>query len=1143
MKFHLKQRIINAMRLTFFVLAVLMSLSLLFPALASNAQVLHRKVSYSAQNKPLEDVLKEIQHKYQVYFAYDSGLLKKFMVKDLTAKDEKLEIVLQRAFKPFPLSFEVINKIVVVNEAETGTPARKTMVQNPPRLSGQVIDENGLFLPGATIKILELGRTLKTDENGNFSLELPAGSYTIEASFISYQQQQITDVELKDGETTVQNFSLLPALNDLAEVVVVGYGTRKKEDLTGSVATVSSNQIKDLPVASVDQKMVGQMAGVQITSPTGRPGGGTTIKVRGAGSIGAGDNPLYVIDGFAISNTTGQSYNPLNVISPDDIESISVLKDASSTAIYGSRGSNGVVMITTKRGKQGAPVISLNTYYGAQQVPMRGRPGVLNGEEYARFRKEMIEDAFAASGETATEADIPLEFRNPQQYGAGTDWYDEILRSAPQSNIDLSIRGGSENTTYSFSAGRLEQQGTVRYTDYTRYTLQGNVQSKIGKRLNVGLSIAPGGGIQRNHGFESGQRDVLTRTLWLSPIVPVNDGSGNRSPFIISPGAIGAGNPLNTLEFSSTKNTFFRGLASSFAELTILDGLKAKYAFNVDYTMNRSFFFNPSFVYGETANANPNPTVPNSNTGNSNNFNWLSELTLNYDKSFGNDHRLNVLVGYTAQQERGETYGFNAVNYPDDLIQTINASPLLNGQTAGVEKWALLSYLARAEYAFKNRYIFTGTIRTDGSSRFGANVRYGTFPSGGFAWRANEESFLQQAEWLSNLKLRGSYGLAGNFNIGNYAYAASISTANYAFGNNLASGRVSNSISNVQLSWENSRQVDIGVDLGVMDNRFNLTVDYYNRVTTDMLFDNEIPLASGFSTALVNLGKVRNRGVEVTLNTVNMSGPFNWTTNFNISFNRNKVLELNQDNAPIYAGRSGEGNFTHKTEVGKPLGQFFGYIVEGVYMDEDDFNNSPRNASSVIGSIKYRDVDGNGIIEPVQDFAVIGSPYPDFTYGLTNNFSFKGFDMSLLIVGSQGGQIMKTANEFLTNIDGVFNVDRKILNRWRSPENPGDGITPTTNGGRVLYRDVNSSWVEDASFLRIQNVTLGYNFDQSLLGRTGVFKSIRVYGSVQNLVTFTNYSGGNPEALTNNSGVLTPGRDFLSYPLARTWTMGLNMIF
>jgi hypothetical protein len=310
-----------------------------------------------------------------------------------------------------------------------------------------------------------------------------------------------------------------------------------------------------------------------------------------------------------------------------------------------------------------------------------------------------------------------------------------------------------------------------------------------------------------------------------------------------------------------------------------------------------------------------------------------------------------------------------------------------------------------------------------------------------------------------------------------------------------------------------------------------------------MLFNNEIPLSSGFSSALVNLGKIRNRGLEFSINSSNLTGEFTWNTNLNVTVNRNKVLALNADNAPIYAGRSGEGNYTHITEVGKPLGQFFGYVVQGVYRNQADFNSSPKNQSSVVGSIKYKDVDGNGVIEPVKDFTVIGNPYADFTYGVTNNFGYKNLNLSVIVVGSQGGQIMKTSNEFLTNIDGVFNVDRKILNRWRSPENPGDGVTPTTNGGRVLYRDVNSGWIEDASFLRIQNVTLGYNFKQKFITNSKVFKSLRVYGSVQNLVTFTKYSGGNPEAITNGSSVLTPGRDFVGYPLPRTMIIGLNMTF
>ncbi|MET1054077.1 MAG: SusC/RagA family TonB-linked outer membrane protein, partial [Pedobacter sp.] len=579
------------------------------------------------------------------------------------------------------------------------------------------------------------------------------------------------------------------------------------------------------------------------------------------------------------------------------------------------------------------------------------------------------------------------------------------------------------------------------------------------------------------------------------------------------------------------------------AELEIVTGLKAKYAYNVDYTNNKAFYFSPSFVYGETSNPNPNPSIPNSNTAYGDSFNWLSELTLNYDKNFGQDHRFNALLGYTAQKERSEGYGFNATNYPDNLIETINASPLLNGQSAYVDKWSLISYLARVNYTFKDRYLLTASIRSDGSSRFGANKRYGTFPSAAVGWRVSEEDFMKDVKWVNNLKLRATYGLAGNFNIGNYLYASNVGSANYTFGGTVSGGRASSSISNSELTWENSRQFDTGMDLSMFSNRLNLTLDYYNRITYNLLLSNELPLSSGFATATVNLGKMRNRGFEATVSSEILTGRFTWNTSANISFNKNIVLGLNQNNAPVYAGRSGEGNFTHKTEVGKPLGQFFGYIVEGVYRDQADFDRSPKNASSVVGSIKYRDVDGNGIIEPVKDFAVIGDPYPDFTYGFTNNFGYKNFDLSVLLVGSQGGDIMKTSNEFLTNIDGVFNVDKKILNRWRSPENPGDGVTPTTNGGRTLYRDVNSSWIEDASFLRIQNITLGYNFKQKFATSSKVLKGLRLYGSVQNLVTFTKYSGGNPEALTNGSNALTPGRDFLGYPLPRTLTVGVNMTF
>ena len=1009
------------------------------------------------------------------------------------------------------------------------------------RISGKVTDrKDGSPLPGVSVMLKNSATGTVTDANGTFNINANKGAVLI-FSFIGYVKQELT---VNNGTTLA--ITLETTNSQLNEVVVIGYGTVEKKDLTGSVSTISSARIRDIPVSSIDQKLVGQIAGVQISAPTGAPGGGVNVKIRGTGSITAGNNPLYVVDGFPISNTGGQVYNPLNVINPDDVESVTVLKDASSTAIYGSRGSNGVIVITTKRGKTGPPVVSVNSYFGLQQVPQKGRPNVLNGTEYAQFRKEMIIDDRASRGLTTVDADIPVQFRNPSQYGEGTDWYNAVLRTAIQSNIDASIRGGSENTRYSASTGRLEQQGTIRYTDYRRYSVNFNIESDISKKLKIGLRIAPTGGVQNRNGFESGQRDILTRTLWLSPIVPITDAAGNRTIFITSPGAIGAGNPLNTLEFAGTKAKYFRGLATAFAEYQIIDGLKARYSFNYDYTNNSSFTFNPSFVIGETGNQNPNPSIPSSSTAQNTTSNWLSEITLSYDKNFGTDHKISAVAGYTAQQERYEGYSFGATNYPDNLIQTINASTLLNGAAAGIEKWALISYLARVNYTFKDKYLLTGTVRSDGSSRFGSNHRYGTFPSAAFAWRASQEEFLKKATWLSDLKLRASYGRTGNFNIPNYQYAASIGSSNYSFGGGLANGRVSGSIANENLTWEKADELDLGLDMSVLNSRLNLTFDFYNRITSGLLLNAELPSASGFSSSTINLGKVRNRGFEVGVTSQNLTGELTWNTNANISINRNIVLELNprNNNAPIYSGRSGGGFSTHKTEVGKPIGQFFGFQFDGIYQNAAELASQPKYGTSVVGSVRYKDIDGNGIIEEVKDFTVIGNSQPDFTYGITNNFGYKNFDLNILLVGTQGGQIMKTGNEFLLNTDGVFNVDRRVLDRWRSPSNPGDGFAPTTVGARTLYREVNSQWIENASFLRIQNVSLGYNFKQKFITSSKVFKSLRLYTSVQNLVTFTKYSGANPEAGTNdNFSALTPGRDFTAYPLPRIITAGINMTF
>lgn len=1031
-----------------------------------------------------------------------------------------------------------------------GSSAIVRLVRADITVSGRVTNQKGEGLPGVTVLVKGTTNGAGTNSDGTYSLSNVPENATLVFSSVGQLTQEVAV-----GSQSTINVTLLEDTQKLNEVVVVGYGTQKVTDVTGSVAAVDARAIRDLPVVSVDQKLAGQVAGVQVSNVTGTPGGGTSIKVRGSGSIGAGDQPLFVIDGFPIASSFGQQENPLNLLNPDDIESITVLKDASSTAIYGSRGANGVVVITTKKGKAGITSLDVNAYTGFQQVPQKGRPQMLNGQEFAQFRRDIIEDDFKSRGLVATEADIPVEFRNPSQYGEGTNWYNEILHTAPQRNVNVSLTKGTDNLRSAFSLGYLGQDGAIRYTDYKRYSARASVEGTVGSKLRLGVNLAPTYSIQHGNFFEVDFYDLLSSSLWLSPLVPPTDANGNRTVFVASPGMFVGPNPVNKLEFAPTTRRTLQGLGGGFAEYEIAPGLRLRYNININYANNSAFTFNPAKVGDLFA---PPPTVPYSTSSEYTRFNWLSEGLLSYDKQFGEDHRVSAVAGYTAQKEKFQAQSLTARDYPGDDVQTINAAAQLPSFGADIQEWSLISYLARVNYGYKDKYLLTGTVRTDGSSRFGSGNRYGTFPSVAVGWNVANEDFLKNSlPKLNTLKLRASYGLTGNFNIGNYTSIAGVgsnygyigsgfnpnNSSNTAFGGQLAAGRALTSLPNSNLTWEKSTQLDLGLDVGVWENRVVFTGDFYRRITNGILLDNQLPLSSGYSNAIINSGKVLNRGVELALSTRNLTGAFTWNTSLNIAFNHNEVLALNENNAPIYSGRSGEGNPTHITQVGHPIGEFFGYQVDGIYATQEQFNTLPKHVTSVLGSIRYHDVDGNGAIEAVKDFTVIGHAQPKYIWGVTNNFGYKGLDLGVIITGSQGGQILKTAKQFLNNIDGIFNVDRNILNRWRSESNPGDGRTPTTNGARVIYRDVNSDWVEDASFARIQNVTLGYRLPAPLLSRTGFIKGVRLYASGQNLYTLTKYSGANPEVSRNNSSVLTPGMDFLNYPLSRTIIFGTNLSF
>lgn len=1017
-------------------------------------------------------------------------------------------------------------------------------------ISGKITDSKGEPASGASVMIKGSQRGTSAGADGIFLLKnLNNGNYILVVSYVGAETKEVKAVV--DGNQPVSlNIRMNGEAQALSDVIVVGYGQQRKKDVTGALSIVSANSFKDAPVSSIDQKLVGQVPGVQISSVTGTPGGGTNIKIRGSGSIGAGDQPLFVVDGFPLPSASGQLSNPLASINPNDIESVTILKDASSTAIYGSRGANGVVVITTKRGKKGLPVVNVNAYTGLQQVPQKGRPDMLNAREFAQFRKEIIIDAFAARGQVPADTDIPVEYRNPAQYGTGTNWYDALLKDAMQHNINASISGGSDNSRYLVSLDYLKQDGTVRYTGYERYGIRTNVETNLGTKLKIGLNLAPTYSVQQLSNFENGFTDLLASSNWLSPLIPITDANGKRIPFIQSPGTLGMGNPLNVLEFAGTRLKNFRGLGNAYAEWQMVRGLTAKYSMNIDYNEFNSFMFNPDFV--PTGLNAPPPVVPFSNTVRGDRFNYLSEILLTYDKSFGTNHRLNIVAGYSAQSEKSNVVSLTARNYPDNTVQSINAATQVSAWNQDIQKWAVISYLSRVNYTYKDKYILTGTIRSDGSSRFGQNRRYGTFPSAAIGWVVSQEKFLRDIVWMNEFKLRASYGLSGNYNIGNYTYLSNVNTLNYVFGGQIASGRVVTSLNNPNLTWEEASQFDLGADFSLFNRKVTITIDYYNRISRNNLYNTELPLNSGFTTATINTGKIQNQGLEIGITTTNIAKKdFKWTTSANIAFNKNKVLALNDNNAPIYSGRSGEGNFTHITQVGHPIAEFFGYVIDGVYSKADIMDPKvPKHVSSIEGSIKYKDIDGNGVVEPFKDFAVLGKPQPDFIYGITNNLSYKQFDLNVVLVGSQGNQILKTSKQFLNNIDGVFNVTHEYyFNRWRSAQNPGDGKTPTTNGARVMYRDVNSSWVEDGSFMRIQNITLGYTVGAKLLQRSKVIHQARIYLSAQNLATFTNYSGGNPEISRNtisgnaSTNALVPGEDFVGYPLARIYTVGVNFTF
>ncbi|TDH28736.1 TonB-dependent receptor [Segetibacter sp. 3557_3] len=1010
-------------------------------------------------------------------------------------------------------------------------------------VAGKVTDGANQPLAGITITEKGSGNATVTKDDGSFSIRLSGQNARLLLSAVGYAEKEVG----VNNQSTL-SITMTSEQRQLNDVVVVGYGTQRKKDLTGAIASVGAKEIEKIPTNGVDKALQGQVAGLQISTTSGAPGGNTTILVRGISSITGGVEPLFVIDGYPVTSV-GYS-NPLSTINPADIESVDVLKDASATAIYGSRGSNGVIIVTTKRGKSGKPRIEFDNYVGFQEVAHRIK--LMDAQQFASFVIDGRNAGYLDNNPNGTindnnnvrpgaSWDIPERYLNKtfmDSIGKGTDWQDQIFRRAPISQHQLTVSGGNEAVRYSLSGSYFNQEGIILNSNFKRYSFKANIDAKLSDKLSVGTSILPTYTQERTPMIQGhyGALGIIVTALGIDPTIPVYNPDGSYSYISPDGGNTQMANPIKIANEYKLRFTQSRFFSNTYAEYAFRPGLKLRSSFGADLNYFKRREFKPSTLSSNS------PTAPAlANAANNEATNWLSETTVSY-KFDRNDHRLDAVAGFTAQSDYFNAINASAVNFADDLLQNINGGTVTSGGES-VDRNNILSFLARANYVLKGKYLFTATLRRDGSSRFGENRRWGNFPSGAIGWRVSEEAFMESLKFVSDFKLRASYGVTGNNAIGNYRALSLLSTSNYIIGDALTPGTTPSSLANRNLGWESQSQFDIGLDLSLFNNRVSLIADFYDKRNKDMLFTVQTPSVTGFTSATVNLGEVQNKGFEFTLTTRNLTGRLSWNTNFNITFNRNKVLSMSTANDKIFNGAATATN-TNVTMVGQPIGVFYGRRAIGVFASDAEAKAYGAQPFATAGDIKFKDIDNNGKIDD-NDREVIGTPHPDYFLGFNNTFSYNGFTLDVLTNAMVGQSIYSgtfNANNSSVQNNAAF-VDEA---RWRSTDKPGSGnlgqLGRAIRGGRNNNFQYSSLFLYDASFFRIRQINFGYNLPGPFTKKLKI-QSARIYAGITNVHTFTKYWGFDPEVGNGGDNQTSFGVDFGTYPLARTATLGVNISF
>lgn len=1116
---------LRIMRIT----AIILISTCLQVAARSDAQT----ISFSLKDVPVQKVFKEVSRQTGISIVYSETLFESFGRVTISVKDASISEVLDKCLKNLPFYYSLKGKTIVIKKKPSPSESIQP-VENPlppVDIKGRVVNEKGEPLAGATVQLRGAKQFIVTGADGYFSMEVQADKkITLIFSYVGMETQE--QVAKEGVELLIR---LKPVNAALSDFVVVGYGTSRKKDITGSVASVAMNEQEKTPVIGTEQLLEGRVSGVQITQNQSQPGAIFSVRIRGTNSINSSSSPLFVVDGYAGGN--GGDLNP------SDILSIDVLKDASATAIYGSRGANGVIMITTKRGSLNAPKVSIDAYTGMQQIGKKYK--MMDAKHYGVYSNTVHEE-----NNNLNNTSDPLPFTQSQinSLGKGTDWQDAIFRKASISNYSIAFNGGNADSKHYLSFNFFDQKGIITASDYKRGIVRFNLDQNVGSRLKIGVSSQIGYSYQNmttvNTSGGADQPSVLWDAVRFNPMLPVRDSTGAYT-YVNGPAGVGApiGNPVAYI--NEAKDGFYNlnVFINAFGEYEILKGLKFRTSFGANYVSSGEEAFVPTDIFASSG-------IGRASQSSARNYNWLNENTLTYDGVFNKIHAINLTGGFTLQNWYTKAFTAGITNLSTNNLGPYNFGiGIPSAPTSYYGENSLVSYFGRANYRLMDKYLFTFTMRADGSSRFGANDKWGYFPSGAFAWHLSQENFVKNINAVSDLKLRMSYGITGNQEIGSYNSLSQFVSNQYSLGvtPSLVVGVSAANIANPDLKWESTASSDLGLDLGLWNNRLYITTDFYYKKTSNLLLLVNIPITSGYSSILQNAGAVSNKGFEFSATSLNIDQKkVKWTTTFNFSTNVNKVLNLGS-NKQIYVGQlsgsvfNGGAPSSAILEPGKPIGSFYGYVFDGIWQSQSDIIKSGTKQAVNPGDPIYKDLNNDSSLSG-EDRTILGQALPKFIYGVINNITVGRFNLNVFFQGVYGNKIL---NENLYEIqNGTPDFNKLAYVGTESWHGPGTSNTlPRVSSILRNATGFTSDVLENGSFLRLKTVTLSYNLPLPKL--TTVFKSANIYVTAQNLLTFTKYSGYDPEvnSFTDATDALSLGTDYNAFPNYRTFLLGVKFGF